>query len=86
VHNTIFSKYLALPIATFPLLPTSEVIKVNGSSRPRSDMVFCDKKASYQLEYRPYFILLRPAEFESTQIVWKTKGLPLTYGRIIVYK
>jgi hypothetical protein len=28
------------------------------------------------------YCILRPAEFESTQIVWKTKGLPLTYSRI----
>lgn len=26
---------------------------------------------------------VRPVEFESTHIVWKTNGLPLTYGRVL---
>ena len=50
VHNTIFSKYLALPVATFPLLPKKQII-VYGSGRPRSDKIFYDKKAPYQLGY-----------------------------------
>jgi len=28
--------------------------------------------------------IIRPVEFESTHIVWKTIGLPLTYGRVIL--
>ena len=32
--------------------------------------------------YMCYYCLLRPAEFESTQIAWKATSLPLTYGRL----
>ena len=42
VNYTIFSKYLTLPIATFPL---------NELDRWRSGILFLDKKRLYQLSY-----------------------------------
>ena len=78
MHSTIFSKYLVLPITTFPTLKY-----IHGSGRVRTDIFFHDKKAVYQLTTNPN-ILLRPVEFESTQSVWKTNVLPLNYGRLDV--
>lgn len=40
---TIFSKYLTIPVATFP--------KSNELGRLRSDIYFLDKKVLYQLSY-----------------------------------
>ena len=37
------------------------------------------------LVYILLVFLLRPVEFESTHIVWKTNGLPLTYGRDVFF-
>ena len=45
VHNTIFSKYLALPIATFPIKNFS------GSDEARTRVYFRDKEVPYQLGY-----------------------------------
>src|ERR1700750_751692 len=94
--NTIFSKYLVLPMTTFPY----------GLSRLRSDIYFRDKKIVYLLTINPrqsleikpkncylyyicfiiktkFFFILNKiwlTEFESVHIVWKTIGLPLTYN------
>jgi hypothetical protein len=38
-------------------------------------IIYYKKKIQYE---KFLFFTLRPAELESTQIVWKTKGLPLT--------
>ncbi len=53
-------------------------LTINGLSRFRSGISFRDKKVVYQLTINP----LRPTEFESVHIVWKTIGLPLTYGHL----
>ena len=71
-ENTIFSKYLALPIATFPI--------INELDRLRPGIFFLDKETVYQLTNTNS---LRLAKFEMAQFVWKTNGLPLTYSRFI---
>ena len=50
VYNTVFSKYLILPMMTFPLYELS---------RPRSDISFRDKKIVYRLTINPLYMANR---------------------------
>lgn len=66
--NTIFSKYLALPIATFPLRVKPATIR---------------HLSPWQGDPLPIKLLtLWLVEFESTHFVWKTNSLPLTYSHL----